>query len=104
MNYLRRKPSYDNFNSRSWRNGEETPAQFMHDLQHLAALLNIPDGLVKAQFINGIPSDVAAELRILDAPNKTCAEMCDIADRVMKFKPRPHLEFANVNNNIIESL
>jgi hypothetical protein len=53
-----------NFSNRKWKEGCETLSEFMLDLQNLAAQLSIPEGMIRAQFLLGIPANLSHEIEI----------------------------------------
>ena len=67
--------SFDSFSSRVLCIGEETVFNFMWDLQNMAKALDLPEGIVKSQFLNGLPKHVSAELRRDDVKKFTCVEL-----------------------------
>ena len=92
--------SYAEFMSRVWQQGQETLTQFMCALQHMAAILDLPEGLVKSQFLNGIPHNVSAEIRIVETPETACGDICKMANRILTFKPKSAEDVAAIHGDL----
>ena len=99
-----RKNSYSDFMARVWKRGQETLTQFMCTLQNIAAILDLPSGLVKSQFLNGIPEEVAREIKILDSLETSCDAICQMAERVLQFKPKASIDIAANDNSVLETI
>lgn len=77
------------FFSRKWRT-PETLMQFMLDLKNMAIQLNLPNEAVKCQFLNGIPENLATELRREDIDDAlTCDVIVKKAEQLLKFPRTP---------------
>ena len=76
--------TYDDFFLRKWCPAE-TLAYFMCDLQNMASDLNLPEGAIKSQFLNGIPNNISRELRKELDDTHTLNHVLARAEKVQKF-------------------
>jgi hypothetical protein len=75
---------YSDFVARKFNAGRETIRGFYYELQGIAATLDIPQGLIKAQFIAGLPEQLATKVRPFQLENTSCDELVELAERFLK--------------------
>jgi Zinc knuckle len=75
--------SFEDFTSRKWKTGEETVSAFMGGLQNMGRALQLPDGMIKSQFLAGIPRDAAKSLRAGFLEEESCAKLTSAAERII---------------------
>lgn len=78
------KPSFEDFSGRKLKTGEETVGAFLLSLENLAAMLEIPNGMVKAQFLAGLPTNVATRVLPFNSPEKSCADLVKMVEGFLK--------------------
>ena len=83
--------SFEEFTGRRWHIGSETLSVFMATLQNLAAHLSLPEGIVKSQFINGLPIQVSNDLKVLEGESLSCAQLCAKAERLWQYKTQENI-------------
>ena len=74
------KLTFDDFAARKWKVGEETLSAFVCELESIAATLSIPSGMVKTQFLNGLPAFLSHQVRPFDSEQKGCEELVRLAE------------------------
>ncbi len=79
-----KKVEYQDFSRRKWRSGEEMLHAFMLDLENMAALLSIPQGMVKVQFVEGLPCHIASQVRPFDSAEENCEKVLKLAEGFLK--------------------
>jgi hypothetical protein len=78
------KTNYDDFSTRRYKIGEETLRSFFYDLQGMSITLNIPEGMVKSQFLNGLPQEVASKVRPFINADSKIEDIVAVAEKVNK--------------------
>ena len=73
--------SFNLFSQRKWFEGQETLSAYVLHLQNMASQLQIPDGMVKHQFLQGIPPDLARQLLVVNLEETTVLQLVHAAER-----------------------
>ena len=78
------KVNYVDFSNRKYKVGEETLRAFYYELQGMAVSLSIPAGMVRAQFLSGLPEPLAAQVRPFDSAEEDNENIVGLAERFLK--------------------
>jgi hypothetical protein len=71
---------FSSFTERKWQSGEETLCVFLNDLQNMASLLKVPEGMVKAQFLAGLPNGLKSKVTPFDDDKTECSMVLKLAE------------------------
>lgn len=77
------------FKTSAWRSGEETIYVFMNRLMTMAKALTLPDPVIKCQFLSGIPTTVARQLKTMNVDTIPCLDLAQKASELLSLFPEP---------------
>jgi len=80
----RNEVTFEEFYRRRWQRGEETVHAYLLVLKNWAAQLGLPPGLVKTQFLSGMPAEVGKDLLIYDDEGISCERLASIVEKIIK--------------------
>ena len=98
-------PNSAYFLDRKWKFAEETAQAYLCDLRNMASVLNLPEDMIRTQFLRGLPQSFSDRVEIF-----TChASLDQVADTLQTLQSKSHLNdihgHANCAHNVsIDSL
>jgi len=81
-----KKITHEEFNSRCWEEHKEALGAYASDLQNMASTLKIPIELVKARFIEGLPTEIKRQTRPLLEDGDSLERHVKVAEKIVRCK------------------